>query len=181
MIKKWLSVFMVLATASAASATIVEILPIPEGEPGSAANPLMPSDEIVIPVFSDNGLISLYAILTVTEGPATIVGAIDTADCADYGWDPTLSMHPSGVPGQSVEIGLGTVGTPPSGLVAYYLLHCDNTGLVTVTLTPSDAPGMDIDLIEPTITGTITIHQVPEPMTLGLLGLGGLAMLRRRK
>jgi len=29
--------------------------------------------------------------------------------------------------------------------------------------------------------GGVTIHQVPEPMTVALLGLGGLALLRRRK
>jgi hypothetical protein len=31
------------------------------------------------------------------------------------------------------------------------------------------------------ILDTVTIHQTPEPMTIGLLGLGGLALLRRRR
>lgn len=32
-----------------------------------------------------------------------------------------------------------------------------------------------------TVLDTLTIHQIPEPMTLALLGLGSLIMLRRRK
>jgi hypothetical protein len=32
-----------------------------------------------------------------------------------------------------------------------------------------------------TVLDTLTIHQIPEPMTLALLGLGGLFLLRRRK
>ncbi|MHC4083626.1 MAG: PEP-CTERM sorting domain-containing protein [Planctomycetota bacterium] len=32
-----------------------------------------------------------------------------------------------------------------------------------------------------TLLDTLTIHQIPEPMTLALLGLGGLFVLRRRK
>lgn len=50
-------------------------------------------------------------------------------------------------------------------------LHCDGVGEVTVILTDLDGQILD----------TQVIHQiVPEPMTLGLLGLGGL-FLRRRK
>jgi hypothetical protein len=32
-----------------------------------------------------------------------------------------------------------------------------------------------------TLLDTLTIHQIPEPMTLALLGLGGLLLLRRRR
>jgi opacity protein-like surface antigen len=32
-----------------------------------------------------------------------------------------------------------------------------------------------------TILDSLTIHQIPEPMTIALLGLGGLFLLRRRK
>ena len=31
-----------------------------------------------------------------------------------------------------------------------------------------------------TLQDTVTIHQIPEPMTVALLGLGGLALLRKR-
>jgi hypothetical protein len=49
-------------------------------------------------------------------------------------------------------------------------LHCDGPGEVTIVLTDIDGVVLD----------TQVIHQIPEPMTLGLLGLGGL-FLRRRK
>jgi hypothetical protein len=40
-----------------------------------------------------------------------------------------------------------------------------------------ELPGCGVD----TVLDTITITQIPEPMTMSLLGLGGLALLRRRR
>ncbi len=48
--------------------------------------------------------------------------------------------------------------------------HCDGPGVVIITLL--DTGGNVLD--------TITVSQIPEPMTVALLGLGGL-FLRRRK
>jgi len=55
----------------------------------------------------------------------------------------------------------------------------------TVDLTCISA-GVDVfvDLIDPQVGAlidTLTIHQIPEPITLALLGLGGLLLLRRRR
>lgn len=66
-------------------------------------------------------------------------------------------------------------------------IHCDGLGEVLVDLTLNvgarvDPDGGDNyqDLTEADL-GDLTIVQVPEPMTIALLGLGGLLALRRRK
>jgi len=50
--------------------------------------------------------------------------------------------------------------------------HCEGLGDVFIDL---------IDGNTGDILGTLLIHQIPEPATIAMLGLGGLAILRRRK
>jgi hypothetical protein len=52
------------------------------------------------------------------------------------------------------------------------LFHCDGEGDVTVTLSALGSYG-NVD------TDTITIHQIPEPASMLLLGLGGLFLRRK--
>jgi hypothetical protein len=169
--KVLLSLVLILTVVSVASAvTTVTLVPIEEGRPGSATNPLSPSDEIVVWVTSDGRLIGLDCILTV-DGPGTIVGASSPDDCAIEPWycmwDPRYSFHPAGVPGKSVEIGLGGGESGPSfpGEVAYFVIRCDDVGDVTATLLPGYGFGGTIDhnFEVPTISGSMTIHQIPEP------------------
>ncbi|MHC4478454.1 MAG: PEP-CTERM sorting domain-containing protein [Planctomycetota bacterium] len=179
--KKWLSMFLVLVTASAASASLVEIRPIPEGEPGSASNPLWSSDEVVVLVYTDTPLVGLDAILTL-DGPATIVGALDEATAASYGWDPRFTYDPI-VPGAAVEICGGNFDGAPGPIVGWFRVRCEDYGEVTATVLGATVYGgsMDINYETPEITGSITIYQLPEPMTIGLLGLGVVVVLRRRR
>jgi hypothetical protein len=75
------------------------------------------------------------------------------------------------------------------------MLHCDGYGEVTVDLTLHglseysplsnagngpypDPPGW-LAMVEGDL-GDLVVHQVPEPMTIALLGLGGLFLRRRR-
>lgn len=90
-----------------------------------------------------------------------------------------------------------------------FIFHCEDVGPVDVTLElngpvyipPSSYPwdGMNIVSdwmsywsfpggngrdpirgLEPSDFNILTINQIPEPITLGILGLGGLALIRRR-
>jgi hypothetical protein len=65
-------------------------------------------------------------------------------------------------------------------------IHCDGEGDVLVDLTLKDARvdpagGDAYQQLTEADLGDLVIVQVPEPMTIALLGLGGLLALRRRK
>jgi len=66
-------------------------------------------------------------------------------------------------------------GSPASiganGLQADFEFHCDGEGAVLITL---------VDYYTGLAVDTLSITQIPEPITMALLGLGGL-LLRRRK
>lgn len=87
-------------------------------------------------------------------------------------------------------------GTPTADLVWDLIIHCDGGSPVTVDLTlhglsqyapysaidgtsPFPNPPGWVDLVEGDL-GDLVIHQIPEPMTIALLGLGGLFLRRRR-
>ena len=70
-------------------------------------------------------------------------------------------------------------------------IHCTGDGPVVVTLTPAVEPnpvgtpiywdgGASVEDLG-ALGSSITIYQIPEPMTMSLLALGGLGLLRRRR
>ena len=74
----------------------------------------------------------------------------------------------------------------PRTLIDELLFHCDGYVDVTITLmsrglnvAPTEETKDYID--NGTVLDTLIIHQIPEPMTMALLGLGGLALIRRRR
>jgi len=56
------------------------------------------------------------------------------------------------------------------------LFHCDGEGEVIVKIY-----SLDDSFTQLTLQDSVLIHQIPEPMTMSLLALGGLGLLRRRR
>jgi hypothetical protein len=184
--KKLLILMLVLGVASVANATLLLSV---DGEidPPETEVSLTPSQEAVIDIhgFDNPESVGFMGWITI-QGP----GAIN-AGSPTYLWetstvnnmsDPPLTEYIAaladlGYPGvvDIIEFNIQDlnepVGEPANGLLIDGLIfHCEDVGEVTLTM-------MDLDLV---VFDVQVIHQVPEPMTLTLLGLGGL-LLRRRK
>jgi hypothetical protein len=124
------------------------------------------------------------------------------------GWQQGLSFNPIfGAGNQNVEIGAGQFGNqiydttyppmqnqPPDaahggfpwyhGAIGYVEIHCLGVADITVSIANGQAFGgtaMDDGVTTPNFGGPVTVHQVPEPMTVLLLSFGGLFLRRRKK
>lgn len=177
--KKLLVLMMVLGIASAANAALLISV---DGvvDPPDTEVTIMPSDTVVIDIWGDGqtGMGDFFLGIGV-GGPGTL--DVTNAVILYPGTDVGIA---EGEPGYAPYIGPGVdvpfymvtltdLAVPPTPLegtlVDEILLHCDGPEDVLIVLT-------DIDGI---VLDTQVIHQ-PEPMTIALLGLGGL-FLRRRK
>jgi hypothetical protein len=99
----------------------------------------------------------------------------------DFAWVENVGSTP-----QFVQIGGGNFQTPNGDnrwVMNNLLVHCESLGDVTLQMVVGTG-GLDYsvgeDIPEGQVLGTLTIHQViPEPITMVLLGLGGLLVRRR--
>jgi hypothetical protein len=175
--KKLLAVLVVLSLASVANAGLT-LSGVPQ-------DPIMPSDIVILDISAADYTdpVALMGWIMI-QGPGAINATQETGWEASYAQniDPaTLAEYipmlaDLGYPGvvDIIEFEVKDLTEPfsaPAGTVIDNLIfHCVAPGDVTLTLS-------DIDL---NVWEQVVIHQIPEPMTLGLLGLGGL-FLRRRK
>jgi hypothetical protein len=181
--KKLLVLMMVLGIAGAANAALLISVDGVVDPPDSEIE-IMESDWVTLDIWGDGQTDpSAFLMGLELQGPASLdlantdmiyTGSDASVDWLDY---PDIADL-LGVQNPLVLVSLNDI--PPPGtdkapldgtLVDGIRLHCDGPGEVVVLLYDFDGNLLDSQVI----------HQiVPEPMTLGLLGLGGL-FLRRRK
>jgi hypothetical protein len=106
-----------------------------------------------------DGLGSLDATSAITKTGVTAALKDDALAAASFGI-------------QNPFVGLDVTTPINSGLlVRKVMFHCDGEGDVTLYLDDNNGEVLDSQVI----------HQIPEPMTIALLGIGGLAMRMFRK
>jgi hypothetical protein len=185
--KKLIVLLGVLAIASTANATL-QISVNGIKEPVNSEIWAEPSVPIHLDIWTDADIApqvgeTYWALAAQTTGAAisggiilepyasdeTLTIKIDD-DARDFGWVP-LPEGENGVWGSVFSTG----GSIPVDATIYdeILFHCQGPGDVTVTL-------YETDFVNSEPIDSVIIHQIPEPATVMLLGLGGL-LLRRRK
>lgn len=175
---KKLAVLMLLISVVSAQAALKIYVKWDEGPYGSlyidypdSKITIVPSQVITIGIMDILGQTQPGALaLGISMGP----GSLDASGMkALTGVSAALTDNPDAAaqygllnPYVALEIGPNQTGM----LIRDLLFHCDGPGDVTIVLV--DENGMIVD--------SQVIHQ-PEPMTLGLLGLGGLSLVMSRK
>jgi len=133
---------------------------------------IAPSDEVLIGVmdmFGDAKPGFLALGLTYGLGSLNADGASTLDGVTAAMTDDELQAESLGVQNPFISM---DVADPPAGmLIRDVLFHCDGPGDVTIALV--DENGL--------VQDTQVIHQVPEPMTMALLGLGGLVLGFRKR
>jgi hypothetical protein len=198
--KKLLVLFLVFGMVSMANASLLDLVIVSRGPAPDQTVPIDPVKEITIEpsewldldlVYTagsaaDYPMDNLSVQLTV-QGPGILdMSALTNTELPV--WDPAWSEGVTeNVPGTDYYLqfswGLQGTGMDHDGAaIDHILFHCEDYDDATITLedyvvfgTGTVDFGGPVDMGDPVI-----IHQIPEPMTIVLLGLGGL-LLRRRK
>ena len=173
--KKFLMVMLVLCMASAVNAAIVISV---DGQLDLDEITIAPSDTVTIDVYNTGGstpidFLAYLDFYTKSEGTYSLSNDHLGLGAGDL--PASYIMYDGGYDNDEIEITQAwAVGTPETtGAIFLIDLHCEGEGDVFVELWDGR-----VGYTAP--VDTLTIHQVPEPMTIALLGLGGL-FLRRRK
>ena len=189
--KKLLFFMLVLGLTSFAQAGLVFTI---DGVEQPAEITLMPSEYVELDLELPTGSILGYDItyqLTPygdVPGDAELIttGYGDIGPImfiADFDIDSTIVGTPTA---HTVEITGSNLFSPlaaPQTIMLDLVLHCLGEGDVLLEVISMGGTTVDDEQIPPdTVMHTLLIHQIiPEPMTVALLGLGGLFALRRKK
>ena len=142
------------------------------GEYAESKFTIHPSDTILVGVFTVN-FDPLTDQGSHAMGLTNGLGSLDTSSIVTYLDVTAMAVAEEALglqnPYISMEIPSITVPTEFGRLLTSVLFHCDGPGDVTFAVVDENGEILD----------TQVIHQIPEPMTLVLLGLGGLFLRRR--
>jgi len=194
--KKLIVLFAILAMVSVASAGIVDIqISSLNGLPITAVKEITitPSTTVDMQITftgpATEWAYSVGAMLNVT-GPATVDVSQAVRNPLYEAWAEVITPATNSIIEASAQ-DIGPLipqgnGPTPVILVSNLLLHCDAVGTVTVSLSDDAVFGSMItdvnwNPVDWSYGTGVIIHQVPEPMTLVLLGLGSLFLARRKK
>ena len=188
MMRKLLVLFAVMAMTSVASAQLIDLqIASLNGEPIDPVKEITiePSDIIDMDiVIMDTTLLTIDTIVRVNGMASLLLDAGSLAEITWVGDDEGFRGPPTPL-GADLALGTGNFNGMSGLVIDHILLHCDDEpGVVTVSLVPNTMFGGTFNPDGSPYTGawgSVTVHQVPEPMTIALLGLGGLVLLRRRK
>ena len=199
---------LILGMASVANASLqISVHPGPGMNPDPTWDPLNPEpstitigkgDTLLLDIYTDSLIYGtapeegdwlLYTdtnLATISGGKAADVFPGNTIAIyngkATGGWAPEPQDPMDGVGGAIFIFGAPIVGSPTAPVTIYDEIEFQCTGIegdALLSLVSGTVVGNQIE-----ITGVwdeVVIHQTPEPMTLGLFGLGGLGLLRRRR
>ena len=182
---------LILLVSMASIASAVPVMTI-DGGAAPEEITLDVSDEMIIGATIDPDLVggTLDFVLSNEQGALDTSAVVTNPNYSllgivDQPWDFAWVVNMGATP-QYVSFGGGNFQTANGDtrwIIDGLLFHCESPTDVTLTMVAGTG-GIDYstgtDIAEGTILGTVLIHQIPEPMTIALLGLGGL-LLRRRK
>jgi hypothetical protein len=182
--KKLIVLLMILGISSVASAGLV---PTVAGKPMPSEITINMSDEIELDLEVDvETLVGGYLIgFQLSNGQAEFLTDRITFPFQDFMFKPKVDATSDIAQGYAAitagNFGDNSTVMPETALMKGLYVHClDNTD-VTLTVLVAGSTNVDnVALQKGAILGEMVIHQIPEPMTIALLGLGGL-FLRRRK
>jgi hypothetical protein len=149
---------------------------------------LMPSDEVVLQIVTEEAIAGdlEYAALVCLVQDGSIAGGFATVPVANAGfaiYDNAVSDFgvwgmPDGADGvlAGITVFPGELAVPAGTIFDGIVFHCN--GPVNVVVQLWQIRGTDFGAAS--LLDEITIMQAPEPMTMVLLGLGGL-FLRKKK
>ena len=182
--KNFVVLMLVLGVASLASATL-QISVGGVQEPIDSEITILPSDHLVLDIWTDAAIPADWGGTTVVmlvdpaAGSLTVTGTSYENVSGDAGMgplNPGASMWGINPPEDGIWAGMSVTGLGfAAGTTLYDFIdfHCEAPGETVISL-------YEYDYVTAVLVDQVTIHQAPEPMTMALLGLGGL-FLRRRK
>ena len=189
MMKKVLVLMLVLGMVSAASAGL-QISVDGDPEPVDSEIILLPSETVVLDLWTDTdiGMLEFGAWALIVADGSQGAGTVGQGDSHIAGFNVigpipgTVGVTAPGVGWFGTYLGAFS-GNPFAGDVVYdnFLFHCEGEGDVIIEVWSMEDVGVEIeDWQAIALMDSLVIHQIPEPMTIALLGLGAL-FLRRRK